>query len=65
LINEAGYSYLIKDEEWIGFCGSETIIVVIEQGEQLGACRKATTAAQKKMLSEQAKKKSSTDCVPM
>jgi hypothetical protein len=62
---ETGYSYLIKDEEWIGLCGSETVIVIIEQGQQKGTCRKSTLAAQEKLLREQSKMKSSTDCIIM
>jgi hypothetical protein len=36
---ETGCSYLVKDEVWIGLCGSTTL-VVMEEGDQRGACLK-------------------------
>ena len=32
-----GCSYPVKDEDGIGLCGSETVIVIMEEGEQQGA----------------------------
>lgn len=48
-------SYIVKDEEWIGLCGSKTVIVVMEEGEQRGACRKKTLESQKRLLAERSK----------
>ena len=57
-------SYIIKDEEWIGLCGSKTVIVVMEEGDQRGACRKHTLESQKR-LAEKTKLKTDKDCVVM
>ncbi len=60
---ETGCSYLVKDEDWIGLCGSETVIVIVEEGQQRGACRKHTQEAQERILAE--KSKSGTECTLM
>jgi len=53
-ITETGCSYLVKNEEWIGLLKSkpETVIIVMEEGEQRGACRKRTQEWQKEMLAK-------------
>ena len=50
---ETACSYHIKDEEWIGFCGSESIFIVTEEGEQRGICIRKT----KEMQEQRAKEK--------
>jgi hypothetical protein len=62
---DTGCSYVIKDEEWIGLCGSSTVIVIVEVGEQRGACRRNTQAAQEKMLREKGKRRYSKECILM
>jgi hypothetical protein len=67
-VMETGYSYLIKDEVWIGLCGSTTL-VVMEEGEMRGACLKHTQEMREKILTEiksskKLKKKSNPQCVP-
>jgi hypothetical protein len=57
--------YQIKNEEWIGLCGNDTIIVIMEEGEQRGICRKRTLEAQKKLRDEWSKSKSGARCLIM
>jgi hypothetical protein len=64
---ETGCSYLVKDEVWIGLCGSTTL-VVMEEGEMRGACVRYTQEMQEKILAERQSskkpKKSNSQCVP-
>lgn len=55
-------SYLVKDEESIGFCGSKTVIVILEEGEQRGVCRRHTQEWQEKLRAKESKSKSSIEC---
>jgi hypothetical protein len=57
-------SYLVKDEEWIGLCGSNTVIVIMEEGEQKGICRQRTLEAQTRVR-DKAVRKSATECLVM
>ena len=50
-VTETGCSYIVKDEVWIGLFGSTTL-VVMEEGEQRGACLKNTQELQDKMLAK-------------
>jgi hypothetical protein len=66
-VMETGCSYLVKDEVWIGLCGSTTL-VVMEEGEMRGACARYTQEMQAKILAERQNprklKKSNSQCVP-
>jgi hypothetical protein len=67
-VTETGYSYLVKDEVWIGLYGSTTL-VVMEEGEMRGACARDTQEMREKILAERQnprklKKKSNSQCVP-
>lgn len=57
LLIETGCSYVVKDEESIGICGSNTTIVIMEEGEQRGACRKHTQEARETFFAKKAKPK--------
>ncbi|CZT08651.1 uncharacterized protein RAG0_13649 [Rhynchosporium agropyri] len=46
---------MVKDEEWIGLCGSKIVVVVMEDREQQGACREATLESQESLLAEGSK----------
>ncbi len=48
-VTETGCSYLVKDEVWIGLCGSTTL-VVMEEGEMRGACARYTQEMREKFL---------------
>jgi hypothetical protein len=48
LMTETGCSYLVKEEVLIGLCGNTTV-VVMEEGEERGRCRKHT---QERILAE-------------
>ena len=48
---ETGCSYLVKDEVCIGLYGSTTLIVM-EEGEQRGACLKNTKEMQERIRAE-------------
>jgi hypothetical protein len=48
---EPGCSHLVKDEVWIGLCGSTTL-VVIEEREQRDACCKRTQESRDRILAE-------------
>lgn len=56
-------SYLVKDEVWIELCGSETVIIIMEERQQRGACCKHTQEAQERILAE--KSNSGTKCTLM
>jgi hypothetical protein len=62
---DPGCSYLVEGEEWIGLCGNKTVVVVLEEGEQRGACRRATQEAQDKLLAEGEKGGSKDRCSVM
>jgi len=73
-VTEPGYSYVVKDEAWIGLRGSTTL-VFMEEGEQRGACLKWTQESRERILTKRQspkklkKSKSSstenyTQCVP-
>lgn len=64
-IIEPGCSYLVKDEVWIGLCGSTTVIIM-EEGEQRGICRKRTQEWRDRILAEEQsrKKLKKSKCVP-
>ena len=57
MFSETGCSYLVKDEGRIGLCGSNTTIVVMEEGEQRGVCLKRTQEAREAILSKKSKPK--------
>jgi hypothetical protein len=50
-VTETGCSYLVKEEVWIGLCGSTTL-VVMEEGEERGTCLKYTQESRARMLAE-------------
>jgi hypothetical protein len=50
-VTETGCSYLIKDEVWIGLCGSTTI-VVMEDREERGTCLEHRQESRKRLLAE-------------
>jgi hypothetical protein len=50
-VTETGCSYLVKEEVWIGLCGSTTP-VVMEEGEERGTCLKYTQESRERMLAE-------------
>jgi hypothetical protein len=50
-VTETGYVYRVKDEEWIWLCGTTTL-VVMEEGEQRGVCRRRTQEERERILAE-------------
>jgi hypothetical protein len=50
-VTEAGCSYYVKDEVRIGVYG-DTTLVIMEEGEQRGACLKYTQEVQERILAE-------------
>lgn len=50
-VTKTGCAYTVKDEEWIWLCGTTTL-VVMEEGEQRGVCRRRTQEAQERILAE-------------
>ncbi|KAF2253631.1 hypothetical protein BU26DRAFT_548051 [Trematosphaeria pertusa] len=48
---ETGCAYRVKDEAWLWLCGTTTI-VVMEEGEQRGACLKSTQESRELVLAE-------------
>jgi hypothetical protein len=47
-VTETGCSYLVKEEVWIGLCGSTTL-VVMEEGEERGTCLQYTQESRERM----------------
>jgi hypothetical protein len=50
-VTKTGCAYRVKDEKWIWLCGT-TILVVMEEGEQRGVCRRRTQEERERILAE-------------
>ena len=50
-VTKTGCAYRAKDEEWIWLCGTTTL-VVMEEGEQRGVCRRRTQEEQESIQAE-------------
>jgi hypothetical protein len=50
-VTKTGCAYRVKDEEWIWLCGTTTL-VVMEEGEQRGVCRKRIQEERERTLAE-------------
>ena len=50
-VTKTGCAYTVKDEEWIWLCGTTTL-VVMEEGEQRGVCRRRTQEERERILAE-------------
>ena len=50
-VTETGCTYRVKDETWLWLCGTTTI-VVMEEGDQRGACQRDTKELRELILAE-------------